>query len=97
MYLELTEQVESADQAADLARHVAGLLDEGYTSGHHPGWELHDSDPDSLIDQLTASGDDDLIRKALTSLAGAYSARTILKGQPDPVTMTDGELRVVLS
>jgi len=28
--------------AADVLRHVAGLIDEGYTSGYHPRWWLED-------------------------------------------------------
>lgn len=37
---------DSSDEAelANLLRYIAGKLDDGYTSGHYPGWELIDGD-----------------------------------------------------
>lgn len=35
---------DSKDELANLLRYIAGKIDDGYTSGHYPGWEIVDED-----------------------------------------------------
>lgn len=47
------EDCDSAADVADRLRHVATLLEQGYTSGYHPYWEV-DAPEDAEIIRKTA-------------------------------------------
>lgn len=36
------EEVESDEELVDLLDYIKGLVDQGFTSGYYPGWELQD-------------------------------------------------------
>lgn len=38
--INVKESAESVSALADLLRHIASQLDEGYTSGYYPTWEM---------------------------------------------------------
>lgn len=38
--IHIGEQTNTAGEMADLLRHIAALIDEGNTSGYHPGWTM---------------------------------------------------------
>lgn len=40
------ETVDSEQALADLLRHIASLVEQGYTSGYYPGWELQEEKDD---------------------------------------------------
>ncbi len=40
LQIEITEEVATAEDLADLLQGIARLLREGYTSGHYPNWAL---------------------------------------------------------
>lgn len=48
----ILEEFKSAEAAADALRHIAGLLDDGFTSGHYPGWELDDAPADAAASRV---------------------------------------------
>lgn len=35
---------DTTDKLAELLKHVAGMIEQGYTSGYNPGWEIVDED-----------------------------------------------------
>ena len=40
------ETVEDEQALADLLQHIAGQIQQGYTSGYHPGWEMQEGEDD---------------------------------------------------
>lgn len=42
MALKLTihDEFDTADALTDAMGHIVGLIEQGYTSGHYPGWTL---------------------------------------------------------
>jgi hypothetical protein len=54
MTINIYEQVKNETGLVDLLRRIAELVEQGYTSGYHPGWEL----VDSPTEQATSDGDD---------------------------------------
>ena len=36
----ITEEASDAEEMADHLRYIAGLLDQGFTSGYGPAWSL---------------------------------------------------------
>lgn len=38
------ESVESNEDLADLLRRLADMVEEGYTSGYYPAWEIEEDD-----------------------------------------------------
>jgi len=53
MTINIYEQVDGEHDLVDLLRRIAELVEEGYASGYHPGWEL----VDSSTEQATSDGD----------------------------------------
>ncbi len=56
MLITINEDVNTATELSYLLRHIAGLVDEGYTSGHMPSWLIinNNDDKDSVGELLTA-------------------------------------------
>lgn len=50
--IQISDRGQTTDDMADLLRHIAGLLDQGNTSGVYPIWELvtQNDDPDTGVD-----------------------------------------------
>ena len=44
---------EPGQSMADALRHIANLLDEGYTSGHYPTWEIKIDDDEDEKNETT--------------------------------------------
>ena len=40
----ITETAEDGYEMAERLRRIADLLDQGFTSGYHPGWSISDAD-----------------------------------------------------
>ena len=38
----IPETADDADEMAERLRYIAGLIDQGFTSGYHPAWTLDD-------------------------------------------------------
>lgn len=38
--IDITEETKRYSDMADLLRHIADLIERGYTSGYHPSWDL---------------------------------------------------------
>jgi len=54
MTINIHEQVKNETDLVDLLRFVAELVEQGYASGYHPGWEL----VDSSTEQAASEADD---------------------------------------
>ena len=46
--IEISETTKKDYDMADLLRHIAGMIDEGYTSGYDPTWNLREKICDSV-------------------------------------------------
>jgi hypothetical protein len=56
----ITETTADTSDMIDLLRHVADLIEQGYTSGFHPGWSMDDDislgrvvAPDPVVHRVT--------------------------------------------
>jgi len=43
-------QTETSEEMADLLRHIAGMIEGGYTSGYYPHWELEEQEDEENED-----------------------------------------------
>lgn len=44
--IEITEEVASTYDMVDLLKHIASLVEQGYTSGYYPHWNLKKVEPE---------------------------------------------------
>lgn len=42
----INDGVETNADLAEQLRHIASLIDQGYTSGQNPGWEIEEDEDD---------------------------------------------------
>jgi hypothetical protein len=56
MLITINQDVNDTSELSDLLKHIAGLVDEGYTSGHTPSWLIinNSEDKNGVGELLTA-------------------------------------------
>ena len=62
--IEIYDEADSEDEMADLLRHIADMVEDGYTSGYYPGWVMRDIPDSTDLDPGDPADAAELTRRA---------------------------------